>query len=118
MRKILIVDDDYKFLLILENALARLGYQIFIARNSNEVLEIIDKEKPDLLLINILMKKIDTSYLFKVFKENYINMKCIVISNITKKNEDEYYFQNTKILIKPFSLKQILQQIESLFILK
>ncbi len=46
MKKILVVDDDPYILMSLEFLMKKEGYDVKVARNGKEALEIIDKEDP------------------------------------------------------------------------
>lgn len=55
MDKILIVDDEPDFTQLLKKRLEKNGYQVSIAVNGNEGLIKIKDERPDLILLDILM---------------------------------------------------------------
>jgi class 3 adenylate cyclase/CheY-like chemotaxis protein len=57
--RILIVDDTPANVEILEMRLAAHGYEILTAGDGEEALEIIDDQRPDLILLDIMMPKID-----------------------------------------------------------
>ena len=50
MRKILIADDEHKIVMTLEYAFRKAAYEVFIARDGSEVLEILKTEIPDVIL--------------------------------------------------------------------
>jgi CheY-like chemotaxis protein len=52
---ILIVDDDYDIRLLYQLELVEEGYNIFLAKNGKEALEIIKKIVPDLIILDINM---------------------------------------------------------------
>lgn len=57
--KILVVDDDVDTLRLVGIMLERQGYKILAAENGQRALEIAAKEKPDLILLDIMMPDID-----------------------------------------------------------
>lgn len=59
MSKILIVDDDKDFAQLLEYDLKKKGYETVTANNGEEGLERALKEKPDLIILDIKMPKVD-----------------------------------------------------------
>jgi len=59
MAKILVVDDEEHILMILKDSLEFSGFQIVTATNGEEALESVAKEKPDLLVLDIGMPKMD-----------------------------------------------------------
>lgn len=55
MSKILVVDDDPAFLLICRSILEAEGYQVLEATNGSKALEVVRQERPDLVLLDIMM---------------------------------------------------------------
>lgn len=59
IRKVVIADDDAKVILVIGEVLADLGFQVFDANEGNKAFELILREKPDLLIADILMPGLD-----------------------------------------------------------
>ena len=57
--KILIIEDEEVLLSVLEHKLTHEGYQVFLARDGEQGLEQIKAIKPDIVLLDILMPKLD-----------------------------------------------------------
>lgn len=64
--KIMIVDDDPSFLEITGAILRRFGYEVFTANSTAGVLERMETEKPDLLILDIMMTTMDEGLEFAV----------------------------------------------------
>ncbi len=58
-RKILIVDDEETNIKLLSAVLIPEGYKILAAKNGIEALEIVSKDPPDLILLDIMMPEMD-----------------------------------------------------------
>lgn len=56
MTKILVVDDDIDMALATRMALEEGGYTVVEARNSLEGLEMLKKEEPDLIVLDVMME--------------------------------------------------------------
>ena len=54
-KKILIVEDTDSIIMLLSEYLRYKGYQIIVARNGMEGVELASKEKPDLILMDVMM---------------------------------------------------------------
>ena len=120
MKKILIVDDNIDILNILKIGLKRLDetYDIHIAENGKEFFEQMEEtQKPDVILLDIMMPDISGWDLFTKIKEN-VNWRNIPIAFITaktdgfsvgfgKKNADAY-------ITKPFVMKLVKKTIDEL----
>lgn len=55
MAKILVVDDDPDFVLINRVILEAEGYEVFEAHSGSEALEIMRRNRPDLVLLDVMM---------------------------------------------------------------
>lgn len=64
--KIMIVDDDPSFLEITAAILRRFGYDVTTANSTAGVLQSIEVEKPDLLILDIMMATMDEGLEFAV----------------------------------------------------
>jgi CheY-like chemotaxis protein len=58
-KRILICDDDPVILRLLEVNLELEGYEVLSAHNGEEAVEIASAEKPDLVILDIMMPKLD-----------------------------------------------------------
>lgn len=65
-RKILVVDDESKIRSILRQTLVREGYEVVEAGGGREALEMVESERPCLILLDIMMPDMDG---FEVLKE-------------------------------------------------
>jgi len=82
-KKILIIEDEEVIIGLLQKKLIKEGYQVSIARNGEEGLRMMKTEKPDLVLLDIIMPKMGG---FEVMEEMQKNgelkkISVIVISN-------------------------------------
>ncbi len=57
--KILVVDDEPMIVRLMEFILARQGHEVIVAVNGEEALEKIRAHRPDLVLLDIMMPRID-----------------------------------------------------------
>lgn len=58
MAKILIVDDDPDFVTVVRSILQPEGYEISTASNGDQAIKMMKKDKPDLVLLDIMMSYI------------------------------------------------------------
>ena len=58
-KKILIVDDEPNILISLEFLMRREGFEILVARDGEEALQSIRAHRPDLVLLDIMMPRIN-----------------------------------------------------------
>jgi DNA-binding response OmpR family regulator len=58
-KRILLADDDEGLRDLYEEELTREGYEILMAKNGKEALQKLEKGKPDLVILDIVMPKMD-----------------------------------------------------------
>lgn len=82
-KKILVVDDTKSYLLILSQTLRQAGFTVATAENGEEGLVTVQEEKPDLILLDITMPKMDGITMAKKLKENGIETPIIFLTNMS-----------------------------------
>ncbi len=70
MSKILVVDDEEHIVMILKDSLEFSGFQVSTALNGVEALEAVEKEHPDLIVLDIGMPKLDGWEVCRRLKSN------------------------------------------------
>ena len=58
-KKVLIVDDDEGLVRLVDQVLTRKGYEVLKASNGQEALRLLFDQKPDLVLLDVVMSKMD-----------------------------------------------------------
>jgi DNA-binding response OmpR family regulator len=118
MEKILIVDDEPNILLSLEFLMRKEGYQVFIARNGQEALDIIDNQMPSLVLLDIMMPEVDGYEVCRQIKTNerLDATKIIFLSAKTKDADIQkgYEVGANLYLTKPFSTRNLMTKVKEL----
>jgi DNA-binding response OmpR family regulator len=86
MFKIVVVDDDRVTLALVERALRRDDIQVFTAFDGLLGLTLVSREKPDVVIIDLLIPQIDGFDLCRRIKENPLlpETKVIVMSAVYK----------------------------------
>jgi len=82
-KKILIVEDEEIMYNLLKRRLEREGYEVSIAKNGEEGLELMSRETPDLILLDIIMPKLGGLEVMEKMNEDKSlkSIPVIVISN-------------------------------------
>jgi DNA-binding response OmpR family regulator len=59
MSKLLVVDDDENLLVLCREELRQEGYEVLVAHDGKEALSLLALEKPELVVLDIVMPKMD-----------------------------------------------------------
>ncbi len=87
-KKVLLVEDEKNVILGVRTCLDAVGYKVDIVEDGEEALNYLRRERPDLILLDLLMPKVDGFEVLKVLK-NDDNMKDIPVIVLTAKAEEE-----------------------------
>ena len=120
MKKIIIADDEHKILMSLEYSFRKQGYEVFIARDGSEVLELLKKETPDIILLDIMMPNIDGYTALQEIKKQENLQQCKVVFLSAKNNpkdiERGLELGADAYVTKPYSVKKLILQVEELLL--
>lgn len=85
--KILVVDDEPDILEFLEYNLKKEGYRVFTASDGEEGVALAEKEKPDLIILDIMMPKMDGVEVCRALRSKPMFDKTL-IAFLTAREED------------------------------
>ena len=122
--KILIIDDDPNFVEATKAILESKFYKVATAYDKNEGMEKINSEKPDLILLDIMMKKLDDGFTLCYKLKHDPELKKIPVLAISANTEetglkfssetDGEYFEADDYVEKPVKANDLLERIEKL----
>ena len=112
--KILLVDDDTKNLQVAMNILK--DYNVIYAQSGEKALELLDKNKFDLILLDVVMPIMDGYYVCSKIKENK-DLSYIPIIFLTVKDDEKDIVKGFELgavdyIIKPFYSEVLLKRVE------
>ncbi|NLI09917.1 MAG: response regulator [Elusimicrobia bacterium] len=116
MKKILIIEDSKKTSLILKEVLEKMSYSVFLEHDGVSGLAAARREKPDLILLDLLLPKISGFDVCKSLKQDNAVRSIPVIILSTMYNEENV--QKMKLLgavtfmKKPYRLEELLEEIK------
>lgn len=67
---ILVVDDDETLTKLYSTALSSRGYRILVAENGEKAMSLAEEEKPDLVLLDIMMPEVHGLHVLDILKSN------------------------------------------------
>lgn len=80
MAKILVIDDEPSILLMIKKMVEKAGHEADLALNGNEGIEKIEKNKPDLVITDIIMPQMEGLETILELRKKYPKLKIITIS--------------------------------------
>ena len=116
--KVLVVDDEPSILMPLEFLMRKNGYEVFIARNGTEAIESVNKELPQVVVLDIMMPDVDGYEVCRHIrkKEEMSGAKVIFLSAKTKEADvKKGYAVGANLYIpKPFSTRFLMEKIKEM----
>jgi DNA-binding response OmpR family regulator len=114
---ILIVDDTPHNLQVAGEILGREGYGIALAQGGVQALEFVERQKPDLILLDIMMPEIDGFKVCQTLKEN-IETRSIPVIFLTARAQVEDIVRGFELggadyLVKPFNDRELVARVRS-----
>lgn len=122
-KTVMVIDDDREFLEEISDMLASNGYLVETAEDGNTAVERVKQLHPDIILLDIQLKKVNGPAVFDgltVFDElkkmeHVSAIPVIAISGVYVKSYQSNYFLVHGVdsfIAKPFSVQKLLEEIE------
>ena len=81
IKKILVIEDEIELISLISEKLKKENYEVLTAMNGEEGYKAILKEKPDLVLLDIIMPVMDGYEVLEKIQDAKIEIPIIIISN-------------------------------------
>ncbi|MFN5318970.1 MAG: response regulator transcription factor [Bacteroidia bacterium] len=85
--RILLVDDEPDILEFISYNLNKEGFEVFTSTNGRDAIKIAAKEKPDLIILDVMMPDLDGIETCRIIRET-ADLKSVLIAFLTARNED------------------------------
>lgn len=118
MKKILIVDDEPNIVMSLEYTFKKNNFQVFIARDGQEALDILNNNIPDVIVLDVMMPMVDGYATLEHIKKD-VQLKHTKVIFLSAKNKESDIEKGLSLgadayMTKPFSIKKIVEQVNEL----
>ncbi|SHE97630.1 two-component system, response regulator, stage 0 sporulation protein F [Seinonella peptonophila] len=112
-KRILVVDDQYGIRLLLKEVFSKENLNISQASNGNQALEVIQQEKPDLILLDMKMPGMDGIELLRRLRQMGLSAKVIMM---TAYGELDMVTEASKLgalahFTKPFDIEELRDEV-------
>jgi len=116
--QILIIEDDKHISRLVKYNLEKAGYDCTVADDGEEALGILAKERPDLIILDIMLPKMDGFELCRAIKQD-VKLKNIPIIMLTAKGEEVDRIVGLELgaddyVVKPFSPRELILRIKAI----
>ena len=116
--KILVVDDEIYIVHILDFSLGMEGYEVVTALDGEQAVEKARSEKPDLIVLDIMMPKLDGYETCKILKaeEGTRDIPVILLSAKGRNVDQKIGFEvgADDYITKPFSPRKLVERINTI----
>jgi DNA-binding response OmpR family regulator len=118
MKKILIVDDEPNIVMSLEYTFKKSNYEVFIARDGQEALELLKTTYPDVIILDVMMPLVDGYATLEQIRKD-VNLTHTKVMFLSAKNKESDIEKGMALgadayLTKPFSIKKVVDQVSDL----
>jgi DNA-binding response OmpR family regulator len=118
MKKILIVDDEPNIVMTLEYTFKKSNYEVFIARDGQEALDILKTNFPDVIILDIMMPMVDGFATLEQIRKD-ANLQHTKVLFLSAKNKESDIEKGIALgadayMTKPFSIKKVVEKVEEL----
>ena len=118
MKKILIVEDELSLAETLKMRFEGIGYKVDIAGDGQEAMKKVYANRPNLILLDIMLPKIDGYKVCRILKfdEKYRNIPVIMLTAKAQEEDKELGFSvgANAYITKPFDTKELIQKVKEL----
>lgn len=117
-KKILIVDDEPNIVMSLEYTFKKNNFEVFIARDGQEALDILKVQQPDIIILDVMMPMVDGYATLEQIKKDERLQHCKVVFLSAKNKESDIekglFLGADAYMLKPFSVKKLVEQVNDL----
>ena len=112
---ILLVDDDPISLTTISKILSEFGHQILVAKNGSKALQLVEDERPNLILLDIHMPGMNGIQVCKEIKSKKKNKRLPILFLTGSEDDAEAAFDagGLDYILKPFRIKELIARVNT-----
>lgn len=116
-KKVVLIEDEPDIAEVIEYNLSREGYKVFLAYNGLEGLETVKRERPDVVLLDLMLPELDGIEICRRIRENPMTRSLPIIM-VTAKGEESDVVLGLELgaddyVTKPFSPRELVARIKA-----
>lgn len=113
-KKILVIDDDPNIVELLKRRLLASQYQVVTASNGEEGLKQVADEKPDLIIVDVLMPKMDGyTFVRTLRRDDEHRALPVIVLTAKDKMKDLFELEGVKdYIVKPYRPEDLMEKVK------
>ncbi|ERM92910.1 response regulator transcription factor [Caldanaerobacter subterraneus] len=114
-KKIFVVDDEIKILEVVKSYLEREGFSVITETNGNNVLDTFKKEKPDLVILDLMLPGISGEELCKRLRQ-FSNVPILMLTAKVQESDkiNGFSIGADDYITKPFSPRELVMRVKAI----
>lgn len=116
-KKVLLVDDDPEIIESIRYALENKGYQIFVARDGNQGLAMVESEDPDLVILDMMMPKRSGFLVLEKLRRTRTIPTRVIMITANEGSRHKAYAEMLGVddyIRKPFAMDRLVEAVQRL----
>lgn len=116
-KKILVIDDTELTVNLIREILTDAGYEVVVANDGKEGLKLVRQEKPDLVILDVIMPGLDGFEVCKILREDESNNLMPILMLTAQDNEDDKLtgleLGVDDYIVKPFNHRELTSRVKN-----
>lgn len=116
-KTILVIDDEVEIVALMRAALEPAGYRVLAAEDGNRGLALAERERPDLVIVDMMMPKRSGFSVLETLKHRPGSGPRVIMVTANESARHREYAQKLGVddyIIKPFEMTQLLESVRRL----
>ncbi len=115
---VLLVDDDANIRLIVQMTIEGLtDWKLTVAESGTEALQLLEAQRPDLVLLDIMMPDIDGTMIFETIKERFQSQVPVIFMTAKVQSQEIRKLKTlgvAGVIVKPFDPMELIAQVQTI----
>jgi two-component system alkaline phosphatase synthesis response regulator PhoP len=116
-RKILVVDDEVDLVETVRFPLEMEGFDVLVSYNGEDALNQARKEKPDLIILDLMLPKLDGYKVCRLLKfdERYKHIPILILTAKTQEKDKTLGMETgaNEYITKPFEMDYLMEKVKA-----
>ena len=115
-KKLLVVDDEPSIITLLKFNLEKNGYEVIVGKDGLEAIQLVEKENPDLLVLDLMLPELDGMEVCKKLRQDSHHLPILML---TARDDDFDKVLGLELgaddyMTKPFNTRELIARVKAL----